>query len=539
MKSCLRDVEHAFYEWEFVRSVESLSSDSLQVNIAPPLSADEFIAKLPSLFIPSFIKAIQCGMPLEYRILGGNNESLVLKAANTPFDIIHWTLAQHTSEYEELSSESLKSQDCSVALLANVQDFPNDSISLFHFSNHTYRSSTTDYVKNLLQSLHGTEPFSRLGITVSSPADEFSTQSLPTIDYAPPMSPTAQFWYKRNATRNSSSPELRNLVVFIFDSYRRSSSDLPLMIARALRKCASQLDSEHPLLFKSPVAVQMPIASIPPISSATSSALPNRLKKIAKSKTSPKPKDPPKRTSAIANGGSNQNISHDQKLATTDSSNPFTATPSTVTSKPNAKGSVLPSTSQGSPSTLPPNHPSLKAAPSSQKDPPSARQAKRKRPAPRDDESIAQEKDLYISSIVDSLSSIVTISPNPDFVTACLAKVGLSPSTDLSQQHESAERRMEDFRRIVERNLRCAVDLSQRQRKAVVNASGRTEHALSLEELVEDEEMEWIDGLSETEIESLWTPTPSLPSDAKWHEALWVPCTIMDLNESAFHHIVM
>lgn len=509
----------------------------------PPISTDEFIFKLPLLFILSFVRTIQCGVPLEYRIRGGANGDVTLDAAEAPFDILRWTLAQHTSEFEEIASETLRSQDCSVAMLANVQDFPDHSISLFHFSNHAYRSKTTEHLKNHILKLHTTAPFNKLGIAVSSP-EQFALQHLPTIDYAPPMAPTAQFWYTLNTDRNPKSHALRNLVVFVFDSYRRSSTDLPLMTTRTLNKCASQLQDKRPQLFNSPVAASAPVLQVePPISMATASSIPTPTRKASRPKATKKPKEDPTKSEKEGDMDTKTNSKSNARSAPTqgtiDSANPFLAPSMAATPKSTAKPSILPSTSQRPAIKTSTDPSSSKAAPSSQQEPSTARQAKRKRPAGRDEASIAQEADVYISSIVDSLASIVTTSANPDFVTACFAKLGLSPSTDLSDQRESAERRMEEFRRIIERNLRRATDLSLRQRKAVVNASGKTEHALSLEELVEDEEMDWIDGLSEEEIASLWTPTPSLPSDAKWNEMLWVPCTIPDLDESAFHHIVM
>lgn len=525
-------MEHAFFGWEFVNSVSSPTSDTLQVILYVPSSNIAMMHTLPFHFIPSIIRTIQCSVPVEYVIKNGEGKYITFEAATAPFDLIHWTLAHLTAAAEILCSDSFHRQECTVALLANIDHFPDRSISLLHFSNYLYQPKVSESLKKLILSLDLIGSLEKAGISVIQPLDQNSSSLLPSHEYAPPLAPSAQCWFS-SLPHHKWDTGIRNLVLIVFSTSGRDSSDIARLTSSCVNRCFRSLLEKCPDFF--PDLQATPIVPITFTPNAASQG------HTGSKKSSLPPSKPSsvahiKKSSPLASASKSKRKSTSSSVPSqrgkASSSNPFS---SQITStKPQSTPGPLSSTIEPSSTAA------LSISASTMEAPKNTRQAKRKRAAaPRDEDSIIKEKELYMNSIVDSISSIVQESSNLDFVTEAFAKLGLSTSTSLSAGDESASIRIAQFRQILERNLRSAVQLSEQHKRSAANASGLSERELDLRDLAEEEELEWIENLSAEEIEELWTPIPAMPSDSNWDEVLWAPCTIEDLNEDTFDVIVM
>src|SRR5690606_34522075 len=106
------------------------------------------------------------------------------------------------------------------------------------------------------------------------------------------------------------------------------------------------------------------------------------------------------------------------------------------------------------------------------------------------------------------ISAIVTESTNPDFVTSCFATLGISTSSTLDHTDDSSERRMAQFRQILERDIHAAFERSRRHRRTFSSFDEQNRIIEEPEDSEEEEEDEWMGSLTEAEIEALWTPQP-------------------------------
>lgn len=540
MKPCLREAIHRFFDWKCVVLTDSPSNASLRTVLLTPLPLDDFTLHICSAIFSSILRTLQCSAPVQFELWNDSKFCLTLEPASAPFELLPWTLSHLSAEYESVASEAHHSQECSVALLANVENFPDRTVSLLHFENNAYRHKTPYATSKLFASFEASGALRDTAISITNSADEESSHQLAVYGNSQyPLIPSAQSSF--SYLHHDNECLMRNVVIVLFTSFRRSSADIPNLITNCLFTCSKDLQKKCPAFFLRAPERTMPIIqniapSTPSKPTTKRNAAPRRLATHSKVK-SPQRKD--------------EDLESDDQNAQTlpppsrSTDNPFAIASSNTIKPSKSKGKAASSSaspsSSASKAKVPASSQAAPIPPSQPLNTPSAnRQAKRKRATPlRDEESTAQETELYVSSIIDSISSIVTTSANPDFVAACFATLGISTSPNVSDLDTSAERRMTEFRRILERNLRASVDLSQKHRRAVTRASGKTERAMALEELVEDEEMDWIEELSEAEIAELWTPAPAMPSDAEWHEMLWSPCTLTDLDEATFELVVM
>lgn len=497
----------------------------------PPQAVKYMVAALDEYILP-LCRTIQFRTPIRFEI--GDRFVLDAPPKVLPLEIELPKFFNYKVCVDAVAC--LPRDSCTAVLLADVVCFPSRTVSLLRFDNgsYVYEPSTT-FDRDLLQHFMTNKTISSTGAYVPESFQQVPLE--PSEMPIPALVATAQIEF---SAADADTPN-HNYVLLILATNSRNAtvSNQRLVAKSSITKCIKALkESSTNILSRSP----LPIEALEIIRNSERERLktdlglsaPKQCLTSSTSKVETKTSTKIERDTKEAKSADNNQTSSDA----VPSNPPQDKSSSSATAVHKEEVEVPSQTSEAKKTKkgkkkAPERKEPVSTKPSSPK---GNRNAKRRRV--EDDESKETETAHYMESIVDSISAIVSESTNPDFVTACFSTLGISTSTTICDDSSSSERRMAEFRKIMERDIQTAYESSQRYRKASRNSVTSNGKYSDLEELEDEEDEEWMVSLTEAEIDALWTPQPVIPSDSNWHDQLWVPCPFK-IDESEFEVVPM